>query len=111
MALFSQCYHERGLPDASISTLYGVGVPVFTQAGLSVVSVYTRHGVDFQAGLSVASVYTGYGVDFQAGLSVGSVYTWHGVDFQGGLTVAIAAKAWRSDYPSMHGLPVARILP
>ena len=94
MALFSQCYHERGLPDASISTLYGVGVPVFTQAGLSVVSVYTRHGVDFQAGLSVASVYTGYGVDFQ-----------------GGLTVAIAAKAWRSDYPSMHGLPVARILP
>ena len=94
MALFSQCYHERGLPDASISTLYGVGVPVFTQAGLSVGSVYTRHGVDFQAGLSVGSVYTG-----------------HAVDFQGGLTVAIAAKAWRSDYPSMHGLPVARILP
>ena len=94
MALFSQCYHERGLPDASISTRYGVGVPVLTQAGLSVASVYTWHGADFQAGLSVASVYTGHGADFQAGLSV-----------------AIAAKAWRSDYLSMHGLPVARILP
>ena len=60
---------KRGLPDASISTLYGVGVPVFTQAGLSVASVYTGHGVDFQAGLSVASVYTGHGVEISRRLN------------------------------------------